>query len=169
MVNYNQLPLVMNASCVRVNLIVGNINNIKEIVQQLHEAGKKVFVHAEMINGLSKDKDAVRYLAENIHVDGVTATKSVIISAAKSHKIASVQRIFAIDSSALRTAVKTIKANAPDEVELMPGLMPEIITQVKALILTPLIVGGLIKSVRDIENALQSGADYVSTGDAKLW
>jgi glycerol uptake operon antiterminator len=62
-----------------------------------------------------------------------------------------------------------IKNCTPDEVELMPGLMPRIIRDMKQRIKQPLIVGGLIRHKEEISSALQSGADYVSIGDAALW
>jgi len=122
-----------------------------------------------MIDGLGKDKDAVRYIAEHLKIEGIISTRGVLISAARSYDIRSVQRVFAIDTAALKSAIKTLKTNNPDEVEVMPGLMPGIIKAVKPVVKKPLIVGGLIKSQRDAEIAFNSGADYVSSGCEKLW
>lgn len=167
--DYKQLDTVVMSKCARVNLLVGNINNIKEIVDRLHQADKKVYLHIDMIDGLGKDKDAVRYIAEQLKIEGIISTKGALITAARGCGIHSVQRVFAIDTAALKNAVKTLKVNNPDEVEIMPGLMPSIIKAVKPLIKRPLIVGGLIKSQRDAEIAFGSGADYVSSGCEKLW
>lgn len=168
-VRYEQIPLIAKLKCKRVNLMTGSINNLKEIVQELKKHGKIVFVHFDLIRGIGKDSDAVSYLSQNIEVNGIITTKSPIISAAKACNLLSVQRIFAIDTAALNTAIKTVKASQPDEVELMPGLMPGIIHEVKTQINKPLIVGGLIRSQEEIQNAFLNKADYVSVGDERLW
>lgn len=168
-VRYEQISTAEKSQCQRVNLLVGTINNLHEIVGGLQESGKKVFVHIDMIGGIGKDSDAVSFFSKSVKVDGIITTKSSIVSAAKACGLLSVQRIFAIDTAALKTAIKTAKANQPDELELMPGLMPKIIRQVKALIDKPLIVGGLISSEREVVQAFENKADYVSIGNDKLW
>ncbi|MFA9379705.1 MAG: glycerol-3-phosphate responsive antiterminator [Acetanaerobacterium sp.] len=168
-VQFEQIKTVLDSSCKRVNLLVGNINNLAEVVHRLHSANKRVFVHIEMIGGIARDKDAVKFLIHTCQADGVIATKTSLILAAKSCGVSCIQRIFAIDTSALKTALKTVQAAQPDEVEVMPGLMPEVIRQFKSSIPYPLIVGGLIKSSEAVSQALQSGADYVSTGHEALW
>jgi len=152
-----------------VNLMTGNIMNLKNVVQRLHERKKQVFVHVEMVHGLGRDHFAVRYLADVFGVDGIISTKSNIISAAKNANLRTIQRIFAIDSSALETAAKMIASCQPDEVELMPALMPRIIREMKETMNQPLIVGGLIKFQEEIDSALANGADYVSVGSTRFW
>lgn len=168
-VSYDQIDSALKSNCKRINLLVGNINDIEITIGKIHRADKKVYLHIEMIDGLGRDKDTIRYLAEHFRIDGIISTHGGLIAAAKKYNISSVQRIFAIDTAALKTSIKSIKTNNPDEVELMPGLMPSIIKSVKPIINKPLIVGGLIKTKKSIENALNSGADYVSTGYEKLW
>lgn len=164
-----QIEIALKADVRRVNLITGNIMNLKEVVQRLHDADKMVFVHIEMVNGLGRDHAAVQYLAQTFKVDGIISTKSGIISAARQANLRTIQRVFAIDSSALETAEKMITASNPDEVELMPALMPRVIREMKARVTRPLIVGGLIRYREEIESALENGADYVSAGDTKFW
>jgi glycerol uptake operon antiterminator len=153
----------------RVNLMTGNINNLGQIVKPLQHAGKQVFVHVEMVGGIGRDAAAIQYLAEAFRIDGIITTKSNAIATARAHGLASIQRFFAIDTAAIETALRMIKTCNPDEVELMPGLMPRIIKDMKQRIKQPLIVGGLIREKQEISSALDSGADYVSIGDAALW
>src|SRR5262249_25390422 len=96
-------------------------------------------------------------------------TKSNIITAAKQSNLRTIQRIFAIDTAAIHTAVRMINSTNPDEVELMPGLMPRITQEVKGMIKQPLIVGGLISHEEDVIAALASGADFISSGDPLMW
>lgn len=165
----SQIRQAISCTVKRVNLMTGNISNLGQLVRPLQEAGKQVFVHVEMVGGIGRDAAAIQYLAEAFKVDGIITTKSNAITTARQHGLASIQRVFAIDSAAIETALRMIKSSNPDEVELMPGLMPRIISEMKQRIKQPLIVGGLIRHEEEISSALDSGADYVSIGDASLW
>ncbi|AJY75164.1 glycerol-3-phosphate responsive antiterminator [Paenibacillus beijingensis] len=153
----------------RVNLMTGTINNLGQIVGRLHDSGKQVFVHVEMVGGIGRDAAAIQYLANAFKIDGIITTKSNAVATAKQVGISSIQRVFAIDSAAVETALRMIKSCGPDEVELMPGLMPRIIREMKMKIKQPLIVGGLIRHDDEIKAALESGADYVSIGNDYFW
>ncbi|CAM3785803.1 glycerol-3-phosphate responsive antiterminator [Marinicrinis lubricantis] len=153
----------------RVNLMAGNINTLQSIIHSLHQADKQVYVHIDMVQGIGRDASFIQYLAEHFKPDGIITTKSQAISAAKLAGLKTIQRFFAIDSSAIETAIKMIQSSQPHEVEIMPGLMPRIIQETKERISCPLIVGGLIRSNEEIEQALTSGADYVSIGDERFW
>ncbi|RTE08215.1 glycerol-3-phosphate responsive antiterminator [Paenibacillus whitsoniae] len=165
----DQLAKVLESDVTRVNLMTGHIGNLEAIMGQLHRAGKQVYVHLEMVGGLGRDAHAVAYLAEKFKVDGIVTTKSNSIAAARQAGIKSIQRIFIIDTAALQTAVRMINSIQPDEVELMPGLMPRVIKELKSMIKQPLIVGGLIRYEQEIVEALDSGADYISVGDPSMW
>ncbi|MFS0725521.1 glycerol-3-phosphate responsive antiterminator [Paenibacillus sp. 1P07SE] len=165
----DQVAAALSSRVQRINLMTGNINTLHDLVQQLREGGRRVFVHIEMVGGLGRDAAAMRFLSEQFGIDGIITTKSNAISHAKQAGLATIQRFFAIDSAAVDTAIRMIGASQPDEVELMPGLMPRIIQEVKSRVKQPLIVGGLIRSEEEIAQALESGADYVSVGDSRFW
>ena len=108
-----------------------------------------MFVHLEMVSGIGRDNSAVQYLADSYKIDGIITTKTNTVLASRQAGISSIQRVFAIDTTALRTAVKMIGQARPDEVELMPGLMPRVIRDLKKEIHCPLIVGGFTKRGRN--------------------
>jgi glycerol uptake operon antiterminator len=164
-----QIPEAIESNVKRVNLMTGHIGCLEEIIHQLHISGKLVYVHMEMVQGLGRDTHAVSYLADRFKVDGIVTTKSNAVSAAKQAGIKSIQRIFAIDTAALKTAIRMINQTHPEEVELMPGLMPRVIKELKSTIKQPLIVGGLIRNEQEILEAIHSGADYISCGDPSFW
>ncbi|RAV06498.1 glycerol-3-phosphate responsive antiterminator [Paenibacillus sp. YN15] len=163
------IPAALNSKIRRVNLMAGNIMTLDHIVKQLRNKDKQIYVHVEMVGGIGRDGSAIEYLAEMFGIDGIVTTKSNTVAAARQAGIKSIQRVFAIDSAAVETAIRMINHCQPDEVELMPGLMPRIIGEFKERVGRPLIVGGLIRSQEEIDTALGSGADYVSIGDPELW
>lgn len=164
-----QITAVLNSPLKRVNLMTGHIGNLSKIMNQLRAADKQVFIHIEMVGGLGRDKHAVAYLAEQFQADGIITTKPNVVAAAKQAGLRTIQRIFAIDSAALQHSIRLISSAKPDEVELMPGLMPRVIKELKEAVNQPLIAGGLIRHEHEISEALHSGADFVSCGDPKLW
>lgn len=164
-----QIESAIQSHVKRVILMTCDILQMAEIMNSLHKADKQVYVHLEMVGGVGRDHSAVQYLADAFRIDGIVSTKSNAIAAAKHAGIRSIQRIFAIDTAAIDMAVKVIGSAKPDEVELMPGLMPRVIRDLKARLSQPLIVGGLIRHEEEIQLALESGADYISVGDTRFW
>jgi glycerol uptake operon antiterminator len=51
----------------------------------------------------------------------------------------------------------------------MPGVIPHMIEEAHARTNIPVFVGGLIRTVADVERALEAGAAAVTTSKAELW
>ena len=164
-----QISAALNSNVKRINLMTGDILQLADIVKRVHAVNKQLYVHLEMVNGISKDSSGVQYLAQAFKIDGIVSTKSNAIASAKQAGLGTTQRIFAIDTAAIETALKMIYSSKPDEVELMPGLMPRIISQIRTQWDKKLIVGGLIRSHEEIRSAFEHGADFVSIGDSQFW
>lgn len=164
-----QIEVVQCSRVERVNLMTGDIVNLEDILGRLHQAGKQVYIHVEMVGGLGRDSSTISYLAREFRIDGIISTRTNIVLAAKQEGIAAIQRIFAIDTAAMDTAIRMIRQACPDEVELMPGLMPRIARELKGTLRQPLIVGGLIRHQEEIDACLNNGAKYVSIGDESFW
>ncbi len=164
-----QIGAVLKSRVKRVNLMTGDIVKLGGIVRDLKQAEKEVYVHIEMVNGIGRDNSAIQYLSNTFAVDGIVSTKTNAIVAARKAGIRSIQRVFAIDTAAVESAIKMAEQSQPDEIEVMPGLMPRVIREMKLRVNRPLIVGGLIRSEEEIREMLASGADYVSIGDVRFW
>lgn len=152
-----------------VFVLYGNINTITEIVSLLKEAGKSVFVHIDLLDGLSAREAAVEYLARNTKTDGIISTKPSLIRAAHSHGLLTVQRFFVLDSLALENIRKADQPDSADLVEILPGLMPKIIKKLNSEIKKPIIAGGLISDKEDILTALNAGAIAISSTNQDVW
>ncbi len=152
-----------------VFVIMSNLINIKEITKRLKEAGKIVFVHVDMIDGLSSSNYGVEYLINHTEVDGIITTKHNIVSYARKNNVCVIQRFFILDSFSFKNTITHIRENKPNAVEILPGVMPKIIKRICNLVNVPVITGGLIDEKEDIINALNNGAEGVSTTDKNLW
>lgn len=152
-----------------VFLLGGSILTLEETVRMLKEAGKPVFIHMDLCEGLGRDAAAVRWCARNLRPDGMISTKSQLLHAAKEEGLITIQRMFLMDSASLLSGMRLMKGNPPDMVELMPGLVPKAIRAVSGKLSIPVIAGGMITEADEVAGALRAGALAVSTSDQVLW
>lgn len=145
------------------------ISQISKLVKVAKEKKKKALVHVDLVKGLKADEYGMEYLLHEAKVDGVISTRSNVIAIAKKHNILAVQRIFLLDSHAMESNLKVIDQVRPDYLEVLPGVAPKIIHDVKQKTSLPIIAGGLIQDENDINSAFEAGAVAVSTSLKKLW
>ncbi len=152
-----------------VFLLCGEIGNLKKIVARCEAAGKPVFVHLEMISGLSGDPAGMRYLAQEVRPDGIITTRVQHISLASREGLLTIQRLFMLDSAAMKTSVAAARSAHPTAVEVLPAVVPRAISAVAARVDCPVVAGGLIESLSDIKAALAAGATAVSLSKQEFW
>ncbi|MEJ8544282.1 glycerol-3-phosphate responsive antiterminator [Brevibacillus borstelensis] len=153
-----------------VVLSTGNIGVIKRYVDFFKSHDVPVFLHLERIGGISYDREGVAFVAHYVKPDGIVTTRNTLIKLAKKEKLLTIQRLFLVDSDALKSGLLSVKETQPDAVELMPALLPEFIAEyAQELKGTPIIAGGLIRKREQMETALQYGAAAVSVGSYSLW
>lgn len=145
-----------------------NIFSVSEYVQRGHAAGKHIFFHADMTEGIAKDSCGVEFLAKS-GADGIVSTRANMLRFAKEQGLRTVQRFFIIDAQSVKTTVESAKSVAPDFIEVMPGLLPKVIRRLKGSLAIPIITGGLIETKTEIVEALSAGATAVSTSNSALW
>jgi len=150
-------------------MLTGDIFNIKYAVKHIQRANKRVFLHIDLLEGVSKDSTGLKYIAQDIKPDGVITTRAHLLSCAKSEGLFTIQRVFALDSLAVDTAVKTIRNVDPDAVEILPAVVPKIIRKVYKEVNYPLIAGGLIEEEDEVNAALSGGALAVSVTKEEIW
>lgn len=170
LVDKEDLKAILETTSNIVFILTGDIFSLERNVKQVKDAGKLAFVHFDLIDGIGKDQVGVRYFANKIGVDGIVTTRSNIISASKRYGLGTVQRLFAFDSVSIDNGVKVIRSTQPDAIEVLPGMVvPRIINKIRRELDIPVIAGGLITDVHDLEAALKSGAIGISTSSKKLW
>jgi glycerol uptake operon antiterminator len=150
-------------------LLHANIFNIEESVMKIKEAGKCVIIHIDFLEGIGRDNCAIDYICDIIKPDGIISTKNNSIRYAMEKGMFTIQRVFLIDSLSYDNSVKTAQSTNPDMIEVMPGIMPNIIRRITSQLSMPVIAGGLIEKKEDIIEILNSGALAVSTGKKELW
>jgi glycerol uptake operon antiterminator len=150
-------------------LLETRIAQLPNLVRYAKKYGKQIIVHLDLINGLKVDQYGMELLVHHMKVDGVISTRGNIISMAKKNGLVAIQRMFAIDSSAIRKNIELVDKTRPDYIEVLPGIIPSVIKEIADQTETPVIAGGLIRSTDDIKLALENGAVAATTSKRALW
>ncbi|WP_179152041.1 glycerol-3-phosphate responsive antiterminator [Oceanobacillus senegalensis] len=145
------------------------LSQVKSLVKYAHQAKKKVIIHADLVQGLKVDEYGMEYLINDVKVDGIISTRANVIATAKRHNITGIQRLFAIDSHALDHNLKVCKKVQPDYIEVLPGIIPHVIKEIREETGIPIIAGGLIRTKEDAMNVLNGDASAITTSDKHLW
>ncbi|MDY0405120.1 glycerol-3-phosphate responsive antiterminator [Virgibacillus sp. 179-BFC.A HS] len=147
-------------------LLETRISQLKSLIAYTRRAKKRVLLHVDLVQGLRTDEYAMEFLIREMKPDGILSTRSNVIGIAKKHGLLSIQRMFLLDSLALDHNLELIDRTQPDCIEVLPGLIPDMIRrQIHEKTNLPVIAGGLIKQPSDIERAMAAGAVAVSTSE----
>ncbi|MBP2026600.1 glycerol uptake operon antiterminator [Acetoanaerobium pronyense] len=167
--NETDVELAIASDVKTIFLLSADIFNVKSIVDKVKASGKSVLIHIDFLEGIGKDSKAIEYIVKVIQPDGIISTKSSHIKLAKEKGMFTIQRFFLIDNKSYDMTIKSVKTIKPDMIEIMPGVMPQIISRITKEISTPVIAGGLISTKQDIMDILKAGALGTSTGKKELW
>lgn len=152
-----------------VVLLDTSLTDVRSVVRLAHDRSKKILVHVDLIQGLRPDEYGIRYLAKYVKPDGIISTRKSVIVSAKKLKLIAIQRLFMLDSLAMETGIQNAKSTKPDYIELLPGVIPKAVREVKEATRLPVITGGLIKCQEEVEQAFLAGAAGVTTSKKDLW
>lgn len=149
-----------------VEVHVAQLKNVYRLAKQYN---KRMIYHLDMIQGLKNDEYAAEYICQEFKPQGVISTKSNIILKAKQKGVTAIQRIFLLDSRALEKSFQQVAKSRPDYIEVLPGIIPAMIKEVKEELQIPVLAGGLIRTEEEVKNALAAGAAAITTSKTELW
>lgn len=164
-----KLLKAIQSECNVAFLLMGDIMTLPNYVRDLQKHEMKVFVHLDFVDGIANDKSGIEFIAKKVKPDGIITTKKHLIKHAKDEDLITIQRLFLIDNSAIDKGIQMIRSSKPDAVEVLPGLIPKVITKLTDITPLPIIVGGLIDNKAEILQALEAGALGTSCGSPDLW
>ena len=123
-----------------------SILTLEDVISRTHAEGKKLFVHTDLCEGVGRDSAGLALLAR-MGADGIISTRTALVRSAADHGLLTVQRFFIVDSHSVATSFEAIDSAHPTMVELMPGLIPKVITRFAERLEPlgiPVIAGGMI-------------------------
>lgn len=150
-------------------ILYGDIVSIADIVETVKSSGKIAMVHLDLITGLSSKEIAVDFLKKYTKADGIITTKPPLIKRARELGLYTILRLFIIDSMAYENIERQVKSAKPDLIEVLPALMPKIVSKICKMSSTPVIAGGLVSDKEDIMSLLQAGVTSISSTNEQIW
>ena len=141
------LSAALESSVPVIFLLYGDILTVGEAAAQCRAAGKAVFVHLDLVEGLAQKEIAADFIARSTEADGIISTRPALTRRARELGLLAVQRIFLLDSMAL----------------------PKIIRKICISTGKPVIAGGLISDKEDVTGSLGAGAIAVSSTNPAVW
>jgi len=166
--NDNEFNMALDANVWVIFDLCPNLITLPQKAEAVHDAGKKLYIHMDLAEGIGKDRCGIDFV-RRCKVDGIISTRSNIIKLAREAGLTTVQRFFIVDSKSVDTTVETVKSSKPDMIEIMPGIVTKVVASLKSTLNMPLICGGLIDDVKEIDTVLSAGATAISTGKTELW
>jgi len=153
-----------------VFILYGDIVTLNEKVESVLKRGKIPFVHIDMVQGMASNAIVMDYFYKHFRRDcGVITTKGSMAKKAMDHGIRVVQRYFMLDSLSVESAIDGITKMRTDAIEIMPGIIPRVISQLSQKTTVPIIAGGLVQTALDVEKIRAAGALSISTSKSDLW
>ncbi|MFK7692518.1 glycerol-3-phosphate responsive antiterminator [Paenibacillus sp. HJGM_3] len=163
------LEKLLPTSFTYIVLLDSHIGQLKSLVDLGKTHGKKLLLHVDLVEGLKNDEYAAEFVCQSIRPAGLISTRSGVIAKAKQNGLLAIQRLFLLDSGALEKSYSLLERTKPDVIEVLPGVIPQLITEVRERTGIPIFAGGLIRTRDDVENALKAGASAVTTSHRELW
>ena len=139
------------------------------IVKRLKDAGKIAIVHVDLIVGLSSKEIVVDFIKMSTEADGIISTKVPLIRRGNELNFITVQRCFLLDSMAYENLRQQQHQVKPDYIEVLPGIMPQVISKMCKVSKAPIIAGGLISEKESVMSAISAGAMAVSSTNHEVW
>jgi glycerol uptake operon antiterminator len=153
-----------------VYLLTGDPENCESMIQKILASGKLPIVNLDLLNGFSRDKYAVNYL-KRAGARGIISTHLDPLRHALSIGLYGIQRTFLLDSGAMDTITNQLKNTPVDALEVLPALAaPKILERVRAISPDlPVVGGGLIQTMKEVEELLSQGLSSISTSNPQMW
>jgi glycerol uptake operon antiterminator len=153
-----------------VYLLTGDLENSESMIQKILAADKLPIVNLDLLNGFSRDRYAVNYL-KRAGARGIISTHLDPLRHALSIGLYAVQRTLLLDSGAMDTITHQLRNSQVDALEVLPAqVAPKMLDRVRSLSLDlPIVGGGLIQTMKEVEDLLAAGLSAISTSNPQMW
>jgi len=153
-----------------IYFLCGDPENIVDLLQRSLDGGKVPIVNMDLLSGFSRDASALSYLQKR-GLRGIISTHHESFRHAHSLGLYVIQRTFLLDRGAMESVANQLKSTVADALEVLPAIAaPRLLDSIRTIRPEmPLVGGGLIQSMREIEDLLAQGLTSVSVSSTQLW
>ncbi len=149
-------------------ILRGDGFDLTPLVKRVHDAGKLVAVHLDLIAGLRADRTGVAWLARS-RPDAIISSHARLMPAIRNEGITAIQRLLLVRRSHLTTALDAMARSAPDILEVLPGVILPDVAHLMPSFGVPLLAGGFVRTEPEVRAILAAGAVGVTTSWPPLW
>ena len=147
-----------------------NLFDFVTSLENAHRRGYAVYVNMDHADGINADSAGLHYIAERLHITGIISNHPKTLSIAKNFGLETIQRIFAVDSTGLETALESVDTEYVDLLDLSPALViPYITPDLKKSLPLPFMGSGLVSTSEQAQAVLRAGAVAVTAIRPELW
>ena len=153
-----------------VYLLTGDPDNVETMIRKIVAAEKIPLVNLDLLNGFSRDKYAVNYL-KRVGAQGIISTHLDPLRHALAIGLYGIQRTFLLDTGAMDTISNQLRNTPVHALEILPAMVaPKMLARVRAISADlPVVGGGLIETMKEVEELLKQGLSAVSTSNPQMW
>ncbi len=167
--NRSELLRALNAPQISTILLRHcNMFELKPVFDHTSKRDVAIYVNVDHIDGIHSDSAGLRFLAQQLHIAGIVSSNPRILAMGKSLGLESVQRLFAVDSTGLDTALETVDSQLVDLLDISPALVIPYVVSHRELPL-PFIGSGLVSTYQQVQSVLSAGALRVMTPRSELY
>ena len=145
-----------------------NLLDLKPIIDHAFEHEVAVYVNVDHIDGIHPDSAGLRFLAHQLHIAGIVSSNPRILAPAKGFELETIQRLFAVDSTGLETALESVDSHHVNLLDISPALVIPYVVSHTVLPL-PFIGSGLISTFQQVQSVLRAGALRVTATRPELY
>jgi len=163
-----RLDAALRSRAPGIFVLRGNGLDLGDLIERVHDAGKLVAVHLDLVEGVRADHWGVAWMAR-AGVDAIITSHGQLMSVIRKEGALAIHRLLLSRREHLDTAVNALSRWRPDIVEILPGVvLPSVATLLPPLEV-PLLAGGFIRTPLDARAVLAVGAVGVTTSSQALW
>lgn len=163
------LERLLQTSYEYIVLLDSHIGQLHSLIELARRHGKQMLLHVDLIEGLKSDEYAADFLCQQLRPAGLISTRANVVKQAKKNKRIAIQRLFLLDTGSLNKSYALMERTNPDYIEVLPGIVPSLVREVRDTTGVPVFAGGFVRTVQEVEDALQAGATAVTTSNRELW
>lgn len=141
---------------------------LRPVLRRIHDAGRMVAVHLDLVDGVRPDRAGVAWLAR-AGADAIISSQGQLMPAIRREGAVAIHRLLLIRTGLLASAFAAAAKSGADIVEVLPGVILPDIQPLMPRLHVPLLAGGFIRTDADARAVLAAGAAGVTTSSQNLW
>ena len=145
-----------------------NLLDLRPLMDHAFEREVAIFVNVDHIDGIHPDSAGLRFLSHQLHIAGIVSSNPRILTLGKGFELETIQRLFAVDSTGLETALESVDSHYVDLLDISPALVIPYVVFHTVLPL-PFIGSGLISTFQQVQSVLRAGAIRVTATRPELY